>query len=158
MSESYSAMEAAQNGHSTYISMKPCKWGHQPPRKCRRDSGACVECYEMKRVGGSKELRFGTAIIPLISDTLRAVLAATGSGADMKAAERALASAAEALKSGQLNSAQVAAAIGCAPIQTDDGKLWALTSAGRSVGRAYVAGLLPGDAMNMGLVEPFGAP
>ncbi len=158
MSESYSAMEAAQNGHNTYLSMKPCKWGHQPPRKCRRDSGACVACYESKRVGGVNQVKIGVAASTACVKALSAVLAKSGSSMELKAAESALISAADALNSGALSAKQLAAAIAEAPFQTEDGKLWVLTTTGRSVGRSYVAGLLPGDAMNMGLIEPIGAP
>lgn len=103
---SYSAMEAAHNGHDTFINMKPCKWGHPAPRLCRRDSGACVECYEMKK---SKGLRLGTAAGLACSAAMKSILDRTGSGVAMKAAESALVRTARLLSSGELKTESLVA-------------------------------------------------
>lgn len=110
---SYSAMEAAQNGHDTFLSMKPCKWGHPPPRKCRRDSGACVQCYELRKRGTS-HLKIGAMASSACTSALQLIVD-RGSGVEMQAAERALVRAAEMLGSGAISHAQLTAALDIAP-------------------------------------------
>lgn len=95
---SYSAMEAARRGHDTFVNMKPCKWGHPAPRVCRMDSGACVQCYELRK---RKAVRPGIAAAAAAAEALSAILA-EGSGIKMQRVEAALVRTAKLIGSGQL--------------------------------------------------------
>ena len=99
---SYTAMEAALRGHDTFLSMKPCKWGHKAPRRCRKDSGACVECYEMRKASGGSQLKFGVTSGSACTEALKAVFARTGRQADVVAAEAALVRIIELVGSGHI--------------------------------------------------------
>ena len=166
------AVEAAQRGQKEFRSSKPCKYGHLGRR--RVDSGACVDCYELKK-SSAKVFSPGTKSAAAIAQSLSVVLA-RGSGYDASLCEGVLirvaqifekaamtaagvSAALNAVSDSGLSDTQLRAALSVAPIQTGDGKLWALTLKGRAAGRASVAALMAiyeGEAMNAGLVEPFG--
>ncbi len=101
---SYTAMEAALRGHDTFLSLKPCKWGHKPPRRCRKDSGACVECYEVRKANKVNQLKFGVEASSACEQALKAVFARAGRQAEVAAVEAALVRVVELVGAGRMSA------------------------------------------------------
>ncbi len=160
----FTRFEAMQLGVRFFKTGRPCKYGHFGKR--RTDSGACEECYQSAKVGALRMRRGGNDTFKVLSEAvgklreqkgLRAVESWSDPAkrlADLMATSADPGTVDAALRAvTELSNAQLLAALSTAPIQTDDGVLWVLTATGRALGRTLVAAMLPGDAMNMGLME-----
>ncbi len=157
-----SRFEALQTKSKYYAASRMCRMGHMGRR--RTDSRACVECYELAKTSNSVIANSGREGVAAIMGAMEQMTREKGPKATAEAEVQCIAFAAlltrgvdvamlgEVLAAvGSMTAEQLRATLAYAPI-TDDGKVF-MTASGRSLGRAYVTSIHPGDAIRQGLAE-----